>query len=269
MSALFRRLTGSLLAAGGLVLALGNCAQAVQSMPAPQPMPPPVRRPLPTPAPRPVPAPTPAPTPGGGGGGGSQPSAPAWGSGAAGEALPALTWYTLEEGMSKGKDEKKPVIVVFTTRDFRGPGTFDNVTLRAALAKCEAVPVRVLPPVAPVIPAKAAPEEQKALQDKYQAALKDYSAVARKYDASLNPTMIFLAPGGEALGSICQPDASTVNQWLLGLPKALKALEDAKAKAAGDQKGAAPQAGPVGVAVPPALFPDNAPRPQPGRAEEM
>jgi hypothetical protein len=152
-----------------------------------------------------------------------------------GQALPALDWYELDPGLAKGKEEKRPVVVVFTTKTFRGPGTFDANALRDSLAKSAAVPVRVLPPEAPVIPAKATDEEKKALNDKYQEALKQYRELALKYGASANPTIIFLTPDAEVLGLLAAPEGREVNQWLLGLTKAVKDFGERKAKAAGVQ----------------------------------
>jgi hypothetical protein len=280
MKTFVSRSAGWLAAVGGLFLVLGGSAQATQSMPAPAPVPVPVYRP-PTPAPRPVPVPAPAPVPlpapapgGGGGGGGYAPSTPTAGSGG-GEALPDLTWYTLDEGLAKGKGDHKPVIVVFTTPEFRGPGTFDHVVLRELLTESGAVPVKVLPPAAPAITAKTPADEGRALQEKYQAAQKAYRELALKYGASTNPTVIFLTPGGEPVGSLYGPSLSMVKQWLTGLPKAVKTMEELKAKAAKADDAAKPApaggaaAGPVRAVVPPELYPDNAPQPHPQKLEEM
>jgi len=218
--------------------------------------------------PAPAPAPRPAPAPGGGGGG----AAPSTGSGGAyspGEPLPDLTWYSLDEGLAKGKSDHKPVIVVFTTPEFRGPGTFDHVVLRDLLTECNAVPVKVLPPAAPVITAKTPADEGKALQEKHQAAQKAYRELALKYGASTNPTMIFLTPGGDMIGSLYGPSVPMVKQWLTGLPRAVKTLEEIKAKAAKANDVAKPApaggaaAGPVRAVVPPELYPDTAPQPYP------
>ena len=207
MSAALRIIPAFLVAIGGLALAAGS-AEAVQvkNLPAPAP------RPVPQPAPRPLPAPAP-----GGGGGGTV------GTGT-GQALPPLAWYELEPGLARGQKEKKPVVVVFTTRAYRGPGTFDSNVLRDALTRSAAVPVRVLPPEVPTVPAKAGADERKAAEDKYQEAMKKYRELATKYGASANPTLIFLTPGAEALGQLVQPGAPEVGRWLSGLPAAVKAF---------------------------------------------
>jgi hypothetical protein len=219
MATAFRFLSVAILTAGWAVLASGP-AHALQGMPAPTPMP------APLPAPAPMPAPGPRPLPGGGGGGGGAVGVPG------GQALPELKWYELEPGLAKGKEENKPVVVVFATKAFKGPGTFESNLLRESLAKSAAIPVRVLPPEAPAVPAMATAEERKALDDKYQEALRAYRGIAGKYGASANPTVIFLSPDADVVGTLASPDVNQVNQWLTGLSKAIKDLEQKKAKAA-------------------------------------
>ncbi|HOX05531.1 MAG TPA: hypothetical protein PK280_03935 [Planctomycetota bacterium] len=284
MSTVFSRSIAWLAGAGGFFLALGGSAQAVQSARPPIEMPPPVYRPLPVPAPRPAPAPSPAPaprpapTPGGGGGGGGGGSVAVGGS--SGEALPDLAWYALDEGLAKGRQDKRPVIVVFTTPECRAPGTFEHIVLRELLVECRAVPVKVLPPPAPAVAAGTPAAEQRALQEKHQAALKSYRELALKYGAGANPTVVFLTPGGEALGALHAPSVPQVKQWLMELPKTVKTWEDLKARAACAEGPAQPArpapapaaagaAGAVGMIVPQELYPDTAPQPLPGKLEKM
>ena len=221
MNPALRCLSAAALAVGGFLLSGGAALAAVRPTPLPAPAP------QPLPAPRPMPLP--APVPGGGSGGGTTTGS---GGSVSIAPLPELKWFELDSGLAKGREEHKPVVVVFTTKAFKGPGTFESALLREALTKSEAIPVRVLPPEAPTVAAKASPDERKALDDQYQEALRKYRELAGKYGAAANPTMIFLSPDAEAIGTLAAPDVSQVNQYLSGLGKAVKDLEQRKAKAA-------------------------------------
>jgi hypothetical protein len=161
----------------------------------------------------------------GGGAGGTITAAPA-------EPLPPLAWESLDSGLEKAKSAGKPLIVVFTTKDFRGPGTFEDRALRDALTGSGAVIARVLPPEQPAVPAGASAEQVRDLQDGYAQALAKYQDVARKYEvAGVNPTQVFLSPQGEKLTMLAAPSQPDVKQQLLTLPKLVewhKANKDRK-----------------------------------------
>ncbi len=151
--------------------------------------------------------------------------------------LPPLKWASLEAGLSKARSGNKPVVVVFTTRKFKGPATLNARMLRKALTGSGAIPVKVLPPKAPRVPAGASREEHKKLVASYQQALKKYRELAGKYGARTNPTMVFLAPGGDVVGRLSGPtNNSRVLSALKALPGRVKALLEKKKREAATKR---------------------------------
>ena len=173
---------------------------------------------------------------GGGAGGGGTSIGGGGGCGGGGVAivpakpLPPLVWETLDSGLAKAEKASKPLVVVFTTKEFKGPGTFENWALRDALKASGAIIARVLPPEAPSAPAGAKPEEVQALQDAYVQALKTHAELAKKYGVTMQPTQVFLTSGGEQMATLATPSQPEVQRYLQGLPKLVEQYKAAKAR---------------------------------------
>ncbi len=149
--------------------------------------------------------------------------------------LPPMKWKSLDEALKSGK----PVVAVFTTKDFRGPAVFDNHDLRACLKASGAVAARVLPPEVPNTRGCATREEFNAAIQSYREKLKAYGELARKYAADVNPTMVCMAPGGEVVARLRGPGGGEVERTLKGLPEAIRRFTAAKKALEGTTGGAA------------------------------
>jgi len=154
--------------------------------------------------------------------------------------LPPMKWESLEAGLAKAKSSNKPAIVVFTTSNFKGPGTFESWPLRNALTKSGAIPIRVLPPVAPVLAPNASADEINRVQKSYAEALKKYQETARQYGvAEIHPVVAFVEPNGAVLWTLRGPGHDDMLKHTAGLPQGVReyeamiAREKAKAAASG------------------------------------
>jgi hypothetical protein len=146
-----------------------------------------------------------------------------------------MKWTDLDEALKSGK----PVVAVFTTKDFRGPAVFDNHDLRACLKASGAVAARVLPPDAPNTRGCATRERFNAAMEGYREKFKAYGELARKYGANVNPTMVCIAPGGDVVARLYGPGGGEVERTLKSLPDTIakfKAAKEAQRAAGTEEK---------------------------------
>ncbi len=146
--------------------------------------------------------------------------------------LPPMKWNSLEAGLANAKRSKKPLVVVFTMKNLKGPTVFNTRKLRDALGKSGAVTARVLRPVPPKAAPGASADEVKALREAYWKTLKEHLEIASKYGAVTYPTMVFLAPEGDVMGRLFGPSTQVLTATLRALPKTVKVHAARKAKAA-------------------------------------
>jgi len=145
--------------------------------------------------------------------------------------LPPLKWFELEPGLAEAKSNSKPAAAVFCTKEYKGAATFDSAELRKALTASGAIPIRILPPEPPRVPAESTADDVKKLQEQYNETIKKYKQTLAKYSVTTGPTMVFLTADGDAVGELVIPTDQQVSQALANLPKTIEAFKAAKAKA--------------------------------------
>jgi hypothetical protein len=147
-------------------------------------------------------------------------------------ALPALKWASdLDAGLKQAKTKSQPVLVLFTTKTFKGLPNFDDKDVRKALTDSGAVLVKILPPEA-AKPAKGATADDiKKQQDAFADAQTKYKDLCAKYSVTATPTIVFFDADGDAVSTLATPTNDQLVQALNGLAKTIEAFKAAKAKA--------------------------------------
>ncbi len=142
-------------------------------------------------------------------------------------------------GLAEAKLKSQPLVAVFTTACFDGSPTFKGDLLRTGLKAAKIIPVKVLPPQTPKVPAGTSADDVKKLRASHAEAVKKYTTLARKHGVTKYHTMVFMTPEGEVVTRLVNPNQSQVHRTLVGLDKLLKRLKAAKAKAAAEKAKAA------------------------------
>lgn len=120
---------------------------------------------------------------------------------------------------------------MFTTACFDGAPTFKGDLLRKKLKAAKVIPVKVLPPQAPKVPAGASADDVKKLKAGHAEAVKKYTKLARKHGVARYQTMVFMTPEGEIVTRLVSPNQSQVHRTLVELDKLIKRFKAAKAAA--------------------------------------
>jgi hypothetical protein len=180
------------------------------------------------------------------------------------DALPGLDpikWMTdFDEAAALAAREKRGMVVLFTTEDLARTSpfcTFNSDKAKKAVSDCNAVPVRIMPPV--MLDDKGVPpEEARKRREEHARAQQCYAGLVKRFGVNTGPVLVLAAPDAVKLTDLVTPNDDQIAAGLGRLPEMLQAHEKA---AAGKAPDARPPAG--DPKAPAADQPKDAPKPEP------
>ena len=168
-----------------------------------------------------------------------------------------MKWLTdFDEAAELAGREKRPMMVLFTTAELMQKNRFCRFaanSVRRAVRKSKAVPVRILPPVR--LSLTGIDKEEAAKRKKLYARNREkYRALVKRFGVTRGPSLIFTAPDGTKLTAMVVPTDDQIRAALGRLGEMVEAHQKTVAKKGGDgkAKGADDDKGDKKVAVKPA-----------------